>query len=873
MAGPMSVPTTGNINSTGFTTLFDAFKKLTVDRAENRGTLEAVKDGAGKVVELKCSQHHFLSGKVQATTFNSTELRGLLKNAVSQDLTLFNLKLKDDLAGSNSGVTGSQTQQLDKKLNDLKAKIEGQFADVFEKSDKALLRKDINKVIVKIDDIKSQFLSMSIDELLSCDLEKRFPKAQPQAQEKVAVQPQAQEKVVVQSQAQERGSVQEQPLELDEALADISRNIAKIHNAKTSKKTAEVVPQRQPQSIGELSDKIFEGAPDLPWDSESESESSQPQEKVSVQGQPLNLNEVGNELPDDIFDNVVDLSRESEPSVNGKPVAPLAGAEVPESKEFTDDDMAQVNEIASFAYGSSEKSSGGEGYMGVYNGHMTKFLTHHGERKNVGQGLTDDLKKLISDSTAELRAKLLQLAGKLEDGQEKGEILRLLAKNEKTIADHNGLDLLSRKDVAKVVTLLAKGAQKAGKSIFSWKDVKPAATVKDTTLETVLFGSKEIRQAEAKAISALSQPAYKKNKDFVEFLADPVKVATAAAEIDQALKDQGLKSAIIDCRSVDLTQKNPVRNLKQQFSFSGQYTAETAQTLMAAGNEKICMQLYADGHYFACGLPQAWGTQEESVLADTFDPKMAAWMLKHGFITKTVTEFGFRYEYSGLSTVGGGYLLNDPLSGKCYSFFSMPSLTNSSDSFDLRGNVNWLCEARRMKTGKEMTAEQRANATKFISKFYDRTKNGSVQLNSDQYCMAMKYLLFAGDDVNFNVFAHQKDADVEKEIDKFLAFVDATNKKDPKALEKVAQPAYEYTVGTSIAKLIATAFSLGVKNFIGGPIGCGVFMNAYKDVAGFVKKALEGYAGDMKYIYPGNESNADIEGTKEKAFREVIVGD
>lgn len=858
MAGPMSVPTTGNINSTGFTTLFDAFKKLTVDRAENRGTLEAVKDGAGKVVELKCSQHHFLSGKVQATTFNSTELRGLLKNAVSQDLTLFNLKLKDDLAGSNSGVTGSQTQQLDKKLNDLKAKIEGQFADVFEKSDKALLRKDINKVIVKIDDIKSQFLSMSIDELLSCDLEKRFPKAQPQAQEKVAVQ----------SQAQERGSVQEQPLELDEALADISRNIAKIHNAKTSKKTAEVVPQRQPQSIGELSDKIFEGAPDLPWDSESESESSQPQEKVSVQGQPLNLNEVGNELPDDIFDNVVDLSRESEPSVNGKPVAPLAGAEVPESKEFTDDDMAQVNEIASFAYGSSEKSSGGEGYMGVYNGQMTKFLTHHGERKNIGWVLTEPQKKIANDSTEKLRAKLLQLAGKLEDGQEKGEILRLLAKNEKAIAEHNGLDLLSRKDVAKVVTLLAKGAQKAGKSIFSWKDVKPAATVRDTTFETLLVPA-DIRQAEAEAISD-TKGKYRK---FVEFLADPVKVAKAADEIDKALEAKGLKSPIIDCRSVDLTQKNPVRNLKQQFSFSGQYTAETAQTLMAAGNEKMCMQIFADGHYFACGLPQGWTTQEESVLADTFDPKMAAWMLKHGFITKTVTEHGLRYEYAGLSTVGGGYLLNDPLSGKCYSFFSMPSLTPAPASFDLRGNVNWLCEARRMETGKEMTAEQRANATKFISKFYERTKNKSVNLDVYQYREAMKYLLFAGDDVNFNVFAHQKDAEVEKEVDKFLAFVHATNKKDPEALKKVAQPAYEHTVGTSIAKLIALASSLGVKNFIGGLIGTGAFLNEAKDVAKFVKQALEGYAGDMKYICCGKAGKENKPGSEENVFKTVIVGD
>lgn len=149
-----------------------------------------------------------------------------------------------------------------------------------------------------------------------------------------------------------------------------------------------------------------------------------------------------------------------------------------------------LNEVAAFAYGSREGASGGAGYLGIVDGKVQKLLTHHSERSKVANGITPTVKDCVNSATDNLRTVLSAMAEKLDDGAEKAEIMRLLAgpnsKNAEALGIRTDLDLISRKEVARIVTLLAQGVEKkSGHAVFSWKSVKAAPTVANTTFAAV----------------------------------------------------------------------------------------------------------------------------------------------------------------------------------------------------------------------------------------------------------------------------------------------------------------------------------------------------------------------------------------------------
>lgn len=149
-----------------------------------------------------------------------------------------------------------------------------------------------------------------------------------------------------------------------------------------------------------------------------------------------------------------------------------------------------LNEVAAFAYGSREGASGGAGYLGIVDGKVQKLLTHYSERSKAAKRITPTVKGCVNSATDNLRTVLLEMAEKLDDGAEKAEIMRLLAepnsKNAEALGIRTDLDLISRKEVARIVTLLAQGAEKKfGHAIFSWKGVKAAPTVANTTFAAV----------------------------------------------------------------------------------------------------------------------------------------------------------------------------------------------------------------------------------------------------------------------------------------------------------------------------------------------------------------------------------------------------
>ena len=175
-------------------------------------------------------------------------------------------------------------------------------------------------------------------------------------------------------------------------------------------------------------------------------------------------------------------------------------------------------EIARVAYGSgiTEGSSGGRGYMGVFNdvGHarggsfetrVVKFLTHKGETCTVdGKPLSERDMKVLSVMTSRLRSDLYEIAEDIEDDAVLERIRDLLKVDEDGESLADAPPLLSRKIVAKVVTEIANATKAAvggdheGEDDdddwddacegFSWKMVEEAGrakTVGDTSIDTL----------------------------------------------------------------------------------------------------------------------------------------------------------------------------------------------------------------------------------------------------------------------------------------------------------------------------------------------------------------------------------------------------
>lgn len=128
--------------------------------------------------------------------------------------------------------------------------------------------------------------------------------------------------------------------------------------------------------------------------------------------------------------------------------------------------MGRLKEIAKMAYGRSEGSKGGAGFMASINGEIVKFLTHSDERSEKLADFTEENKASVNAATAELKAELVKIARTinpvLADVVEEKLKMRKMGKS--------GLKGLSREDVATAITEIMKYAKDASGNEFGWKD-------------------------------------------------------------------------------------------------------------------------------------------------------------------------------------------------------------------------------------------------------------------------------------------------------------------------------------------------------------------------------------------------------------------
>lgn len=560
------------------------------------------------------------------------------------------------------------------------------------------------------------------------------------------------------------------------------------------------------------------------------------------------------------------------------------------------EELDTLDEIAAYALRGEGANDDGGGYLGVVNGEPVRILARAAERNGeIGEGLTDEEKKVVNEATGELRKTLLDLADKLlcneteKDKELKTRIQTTLIGTDKNVT--NGINLISRQDVLTVINMLSENGRVAGSGVINLKNVEIADPEPDTTLKSVfkMDELKEIKQAEQNSIDYLKLCAAKDHATFdnylaiVELLSNDEAVEAAAREVEE---NPELLSQLIptDIRKADPV-KAPVANLQNQFQVikggSNDVRQELAEKL---GNQaKLLMQFFADGHYFACGLPQGWTTQEELVVSGV-DKRLFAYFLKKGYIKKTVTNKGLRYEYTGLSTSSGGYLLNlknDGVTGP-HSFLSMPSLTPEDASFDVRGNLHWMGSGYEG-AGQTLTRAERHNARKSIEKVYDMVKKGQIKcadlnlgskVRREAFTMLMKVLLFSRDK-RFNMIGHRKGANIERELRKLDATVlEMVQSQKHQELRQTANENYSEAIAAGFRRLISEARKSGVKYFIGGPIGGGAFWNDSKEVAPIVAREFRDYGGEMIYVFPdydGRLSPDGVLGTNAKIYKEAFV--
>lgn len=141
--------------------MYDAFKRLTTDRAQNRGTIEVVKNGNGGTT-LKCAQHHFYSSSV---VWPNKDLNDALTQAVGAELErIGNTKLLDIYAGdTDKEATSAKADELNTLLKKLQSSlIAGIYLEKGTPSIRPLTREAIKNIINQVEFVKT----LSVDQLL-----------------------------------------------------------------------------------------------------------------------------------------------------------------------------------------------------------------------------------------------------------------------------------------------------------------------------------------------------------------------------------------------------------------------------------------------------------------------------------------------------------------------------------------------------------------------------------------------------------------------------------------------------------------------------------------------------------------------------------
>lgn len=486
--------------------------------------------------------------------------------------------------------------------------------------------------------------------------------------------------------------------------------------------------------------------------------------------------------------------------------------------------------------------------------------------------IPESVKKMMGQGADKLRAKLQKLADLyMESGPEKDRIINLIVKDEKKVASQGGVDVLSCADIADAVKTIAKAAKSLGYDILAENidEEKLAVAGNALKLDTkkalgkALMAEKSRPEVLAKEVNSGSNHDIGIN--FVKMMADDQLRAEAAKKARDRLN--GEKPFVV-CSDMEVGENHPVKNISEQFHIALADSTAAAKQCEAQG-KKTAVQIFADGHFCACGLPNGWTTQEEAVLgADPEAMDVIALLYEEGKIEATLDKTGnLRFEYNDLFTTGGGYVINT--GKKLYAFFSMPSFSGDSWGIDVKGDVEWFCHDQKL-SGHELNAEEKGNVYKFIDKLTDLKINHALDCSEKEYNQVIEYLLF-GRDPDFDISKPIPDDQLEETVKNFAKSISKFGKEKFEDVEKN----YISTIGHGYALMAKVLDSMGAEALVIGKAGVGTFKNPILWAASAMKQMSE-TAGGMDFVYAdrdGLNSKTGEVSNDAKTYQKVIVGD
>lgn len=425
MPKPTEVAVNGSLAS-----IYDAFRQLTTNRSANRGTIEIEKVQIGEgsnarneVRGLKCAQHKFLSGKVKVSEEKATSLRDTLSEAVKAQINFAktHVHLRGNLSSAQETALTNLITNIDNELN------------VLLNDGNVVLRKNIGAIIENVDDLVASMGRLTKENLQNCTVVKdENGKIRLNIPEGAPANPEDDRNVLI---IGEQGGGQNAAGNDELIPADLRQN----QNADGGVKNDEQpIPAReQNQNVaGNAKGKVSE----LLIPADETNEAQKVEGDVKVEGAAEVKAPAGGQNP----------------------------AKLERLKLFT--------RIAANAFGKSEGTNGGKGYMGLTeDGTPIKFLTHSDER-SAKENLTEDVIAFVNNSTDALIGKLKEIA--LDRGQEMANTVGDLLQPE-TLA--NGAKVISREKVALAIKELASGLVNEKGEPFNFKGVKHAGTYKDSS--------------------------------------------------------------------------------------------------------------------------------------------------------------------------------------------------------------------------------------------------------------------------------------------------------------------------------------------------------------------------------------------------------
>lgn len=301
---------------------------------------------------------------------------------------------------------------------------------------------------------------------------------------------------------------------------------------------------------------------------------------------------------------------------------------------------------------------------------------------------------------------------------------------------------------------------------------------------------------------------------------------------------------------------------------------------------KIGLEIFADQTYCGCGILVGYKTQEESTLRDA-NPSLLAHLIGNNKITKKNTEFGKMYEYNSsanlpLST-SDGYIIKgeikilncekildkDEIFPVNFIFTSMPSLSGAPDCLDKNGVYSWTLKCRDiLSSDKKLNEDQKKALYELIETLLSKRKskdNSKDCYKEENFGKTMKLLMFY-EKINLPNNTGEIDKTIEQ-LNNIITGGSATELAD-------ADINYQKTIRESIRAWIVMSRCYGIKYFIGGAVGCGVFENKPEVVSQIIAEEFVNYGGDMKYIYAAFNGSNDtnyphFRDAFEKAFNDI----